>query len=180
MTAPDIGVTADRIRALGVAYQASRTLHSAVELDLCSTLAPGPVDADALTQRLGLHPRGARDFFDSLVALGLLEREDGHYTNTPEADWFLDQAKPSYIGGIPETVTRGYHTWDTLTDALRTGLPQSPLAQTGTDPWAARYRTPENARRQARFFAGASREAMQAIARQFPWQRFTTFVDIGT
>ena len=43
-----------------------------------------------------------RDFFDALVALGMLEREDGRYANTPATDLFLDRAKPSYVGGILE------------------------------------------------------------------------------
>ena len=38
----------------------------------------GPLDAEELRERLGLHPRGARDFFDALVALGMLEHNEGH------------------------------------------------------------------------------------------------------
>ena len=34
----------------------------------------------ALRERLGLHPRSARDFFDALVALGMLERDNGTYS----------------------------------------------------------------------------------------------------
>ena len=41
-----------------------------------------------------------RDFFDALVALGMLEREDGRYANTPATELFLDRAKPSYVGGM--------------------------------------------------------------------------------
>jgi hypothetical protein len=32
----------------------------------------------------------------------MLERENGVYRNTTDTDVFLDRAKPSYIGGIPE------------------------------------------------------------------------------
>jgi O-methyltransferase domain/Dimerisation domain len=150
-----------------------------VELHLFSALAQGPLDADTLTLQLGLHPRGARDFFDSLVALGFLERESGQYANTREADWFLDRAKPSYIGGGLEDPT-GYEAWTKLTTALRTGEPQVPEAQGSDDRWAERYRTPDGVLRQTRGFTGTSRDAMQAIARQFPWQRYQTFIDIGT
>lgn len=34
------------------------------------------------------------------MALGLLERRDGRYANTPAAEIFLDRNKPSYVGGI--------------------------------------------------------------------------------
>ena len=68
---PDPGA----IMQLGTAFWASKTLLSAVELGLFSELAAnGPGDAEALRARLGLHPRSARDFFDALVALGMLER----------------------------------------------------------------------------------------------------------
>jgi hypothetical protein len=38
-----------------------------------------------------------------LVALGLLQRNDaGRYSNTAEADLYLNPARPGYIGGIIE------------------------------------------------------------------------------
>jgi hypothetical protein len=52
------------------------------------------------------------DFFDALVALHLLEREDGKYRNTPETDLYLDQAKATYIGRWLEmTNDRLYPLW---------------------------------------------------------------------
>jgi len=47
------------------------------------------------------HPRGARDFFDALVAVGLLDRDSkGRYANASESDCYLVRGKPSYIGGL--------------------------------------------------------------------------------
>jgi hypothetical protein len=57
-----------------------------------------------LRERLGLHERSARDFLDALVALGMLKRESGEYANTPATDLFLDRRKPTYLGGILQTV----------------------------------------------------------------------------
>ena len=51
---------------LGLGFWGSKTLLTAVELGLFTELARKPLDADALTQRLKLHPRSARDFFDAL------------------------------------------------------------------------------------------------------------------
>ena len=101
-------LTPDPIMELGIGFWASKTLLSAVELGLFSALAEaGPLDADELRERLGLHPRSARDFFDALVALEMLERDDGgRYANTPATDLFLDRAKPSYVGGILEMSER--------------------------------------------------------------------------
>ncbi len=97
---------------LGTGFWASKTLLSAAELGLFTELAKGPADAETLRGRLGLHERSARDFFDALVALGMLERKDGRYSNTPETDLFLDRAKPSYMGGILEMANaRLYAFW---------------------------------------------------------------------
>src|ERR1700730_9215874 len=99
----DTEVTPAAIMQLGMAFLGSKTLLSAVELGVFSELASaGALDSDTLRERLGLHPRSTRDFFDALVALGMLEREDGRYANTPATDLFLDRAKPSYMGGILE------------------------------------------------------------------------------
>ena len=117
----------DRIMAIGHGFKAAKTLLSAIELGLFTALADGPLDGEALRQRLDLHARGARDFFDALVALGLLDRDhSGCYANTPEAALYLDRNQPTYIGGELEFVNaRQFGPWANLTNALRSGAPQS-------------------------------------------------------
>src|SRR5262249_7164421 len=113
-------LTPDRILALGFGFWGAKTLLSAVELGIFSELATGALDGDTLRKRLGLHSRSARDFFDALVARGMLERHDGQYTNTLETDQFLDRANPGYIGGILEMLNpRLYPFWGSLTEGLR-------------------------------------------------------------
>jgi hypothetical protein len=173
-------ITPDRIMQLGFAYWGSKTLLSAVELGLFTELAQGPLDAEALRQRLGLHPRSARDFFDALVALGMLERQEGQYANTPETDLYLDRAKPSYSGGFLEmSSVRLYGFWGSLTEALRTGQPQNE-AKTGGNFFTALYQDPVRLKGFAHAMTGISMGAAQAIARQFPWSQYRTFADVGT
>jgi hypothetical protein len=62
-------LTPERVMQLGLGFWASKTVLSAVELGLFTELAQGQLDAEALGKRLGLHPRGTRDFFDALVSL---------------------------------------------------------------------------------------------------------------
>ena len=59
--------TPDHILQVGLGFWASRTLLSAVELELFTELAKHPETAEALESRLGLHPRASRDFLDALV-----------------------------------------------------------------------------------------------------------------
>jgi len=94
---PATQVTPDAIMQLGLAFWGSKTLLSAVEVGVFSELADaGALDGEVLRKRLSLHPRSASDFFDALVALGMLERDEGRYANTPATELFLDRGKPSY------------------------------------------------------------------------------------
>src|ERR1700688_3955994 len=82
-----------RLLQLGLGFWGPRAFLSAVELGVFSALANGSLSEDQLREQLALHPRSARDFLDTLVALRVLERRAGTYRNVPEADAFLDRAK---------------------------------------------------------------------------------------
>lgn len=167
------------IMQLGTAYWASKTLLSAVELGLFTVLGDGPLGADAIKARLGLHPRSALDFLDALVALGMLDRHDSFYSNTPSTAVFLDRKKPSYIGGILEMFNaRLYGFWNNLTDGLKTGEPQNE-ARTGGDLFASLYQDPVGLQRFLAAMTGVSLGAGHAIAEKFPWADYRTFVDVG-
>src|SRR5579884_1237680 len=102
----------DTILELQFQFAASKAFLSAVELGVFTVLAAGPLDCETLRGRLGLHPCSARDFFDTLVALGVLEREGDRYANTPESDFYLDRNKPTYAGGLAEMAnSRLYGFW---------------------------------------------------------------------
>jgi hypothetical protein len=162
--------------ALG--FWKSKALLSANELGLFTELGRGPLTLEALSARVGLHPRGARDFLDSLVALGFLEREGDVYSNAPAAAEYLDRAKSGYVGGILDMMNaRGYRFWGSLTDALRTGRPQS---DTGDgDPFDTLYSDPALARHFLSAMTGLSVLAGRALAAKFPWRKYATFADIG-
>lgn len=173
----DLDVTPERIQQLGSGFRSSRTLLSAVELGVFTALADGPLPGDVLAARVGVSLRAADDFFDSLVALEMLERIDGCYANTPETDTYLDRAKTTYIGGMAEMQgVSGYRVWASLTEALRTGLPQTDAkGDTRT-----LFDEPARARRYLRAMTGGSMAAASAIARKFPWGSYRSFVDVGT
>ena len=170
----------DHILQTGLAFWASKTLLSAVEMEVFTELARRPESLESLTGRLGLHPRSSRDFLDALVALGFLERTDGHYSNTQSSDLFLDKHKPSYIGGILEMANkRLYGHWTRLTTALRTGEQQNE-ATGEEEPFAAIYADPTRLKGFLRAMTGISRGANMAIASRFPWDKYKTAADCGT
>ncbi|SAL80696.1 methyltransferase [Caballeronia terrestris] len=172
-------VAPDRLLQIGMGFWASKTLLSAVELGVFTQLASGPRDAADLSEALGLHPRGALDFLDTLVALNLLQRDEGRYSNPPDADLFLDKAKPSYVGGLLEMAnSRLYPFWASLTEALRTGLPQNEV-KSGANLFDAIYHDEASLRGFLQAMSGVSLGAAKAIARKFPWGDYRTFIDIG-
>ncbi|VIO70727.1 3-hydroxy-5-methyl-1-naphthoate 3-O-methyltransferase [Bradyrhizobium ivorense] len=176
-----MNATPEHIMQVGFGFWASKTLLSAVELGVFSTLANAPADLPTLQGKLGLHPRAARDFLDTLVALKLLERDGGVYRNTAETDLFLDRAKPSYIGGLLEMANaRLYGFWGSLTEALRSGELQNEGKGGGENLFAALYADPERLRGFLRAMSGVSAGAAQAIAAGFPWKDYTTFMDLGS
>jgi hypothetical protein len=170
----------EHILQTGLAFFASKTLLSAVEMEVFTELARGPEPLEPLAGRLGLHPRSSRDFLDTLVALGFLERTGDAYSNTPSTDLFLDKHKPSYVGGILEMANRRlFHHWGHLTTALRTGLPQNEASRGEPDIFSALYADPERLKVFLRGMTGVSRGANLGIASKFPWSKYKTVVDIG-
>lgn len=171
----------ERIMQLGLAFWGAKTLLSAVELGVFTELAKTPATLADLQSRLKLHPRGARDFLDALVALGMLERDaQTRYRNTPETDFYLDRAKRSYIGGILEMSNRRlYGFWGRLTEALRTGLPQNEIRDGGPDLFDAIYGDPKVLEEFLKAMTGVSRPTARAIAQEFPWGEVKTFCDVG-
>jgi hypothetical protein len=171
----------DKIMQTGLAFWASKTLLSAIEMGVFTELADGPEHFDSISRRLGLHPRSARDFLDALVALGFLNRNGQHYSNTAETDLFLDRKKPSYIGGLLEMANhRLYPFWGHLTEALRTGMPQNELKSGGPGFFEVLYADSARLNEFLAGMTGLSRSANMAIARAFPWSGYRTFADVGT
>ena len=172
--------TPDAILQLGMALWGSKTLLSAIELEVFTQLAREPGTCEELQRRIGLHERSARDFLDALVALGMLQRTGRVYLNTPAAALFLDKAKPSYVGGILEMANdRLYRFWGSLTTALQTGQPQNEAAHGEQALFDALYAEPARLRQFLGAMTGISRGANLAIASDFPWSKYRTFVDVG-
>jgi hypothetical protein len=174
------GATYDRIMQTAIGFWSSKVLLSAVELGVFAALADRPLDATALRLKLGLHERAARDFFDALVAQGMLQRDDGGlYSNEPAAARFLDPAKPDYIGGMIEMFNaRLFSFWGSLTEALRTGEPQNE-ARSGGDLFGSLYADPVGLEGFLRAMTGRAIPVADALAGAFPWHDVGSVVDIG-
>ncbi|HZZ47946.1 MAG TPA: methyltransferase [Pseudonocardia sp.] len=180
LTEPVAAAGPNRIFEMASAYWASRTLLSAVDLGVFAALAEGPLSGEELRLRLALHGRGSQDFFDALVALGMLDRREDGYRNTTDTDLYLVPGKPSYLGGMLEFHSSfQYQPWSSLTEALRTGNDQSEQAS-DADQFAAIYEDSDLLVRVVTAMTGYSAGSAIALANIFPWDQYQTFCDLGT
>lgn len=173
-------IVPDRILQLGHAFWGAKALLSAVELDVFTALGNEPLGVDALRARVGIAERGARDFFDALVALGILQRDSADsYANTPEAAFYLDREKSTYLGDVLELLNdRQFRPWASLTEALRTGNPQS--GARGKANYDAYYADPSVLENVVKGMTGSTKMVAEAIAEVFPWSDYNSVIDIGT
>jgi predicted O-methyltransferase YrrM len=164
-------------------FFATKTLLSAVELGLFTSLSREPKTGKAIERELGLHARATADFLDALVALGFLQREgdsvEGTYRNAADTELFLDKNKPQYIGGILEMMnSRLYGFWGNLTTALKTGLPQNEI-KGGGDLFGALYADEARLEGFLRAMSGIQMGPFMALSQAFDFSKYKSVCDVG-
>jgi SAM-dependent methyltransferase len=171
--------TPDPILQIAFGFMASKVLFAALELDVFTQLAAGPLSYELLAQRTGLHHRAGRDFLDTLVAMKLLDRTEGVYSLSLLAARYLDRTQPGFIGGLLEMAdARLYGFWHRLPEALRTGHPQNEIRD-GESSFQALYSDAERLECFLKAMTGLSLAPARSIAAQFPWNRYRTVLDVG-
>src|SRR4051794_23316502 len=173
-----------QIMQVGMGFWPSKTLLSAVELELFTQLQDDALTGAEIAERVGLHPRARADFLDGLVALRFLERDgasgDGRYRNTPDTAAFLDKRSPIYIGGILEMANaRLYGFWGDLTEALRTGESQNEVKHTGKPMFEELYSDSDRLEQFMNAMQGVSLGNFHALAEKFDFSRYETLCDVG-
>jgi precorrin-6B methylase 2 len=181
---PEAALDPSHIMQVGVGFWASKTLLSAVELELFTQLGTDEMTGDEIRERLGLHPRATFDFLDTLVALGFLEREGsgskGRYRNTAQTAAFLNKQSPTYLGGILEMCNaRLYGFWGDLTEALQTGEPQNEVKHTGAPMFEELYRDEARLDQFLQAMRGIQMGNFHALAEKFDFSRYDTVCDVG-
>lgn len=172
------------IMQVGMGFFASKTLLSAVELDLFTKLGRQPMTGREIAAASQLSPRAIPDLPDALVALKFLQREgdgpEARYSNTPESAFFLDRNSPGYIGGILEMANaRLFRFWADLTEALKTGLPQNETKHSGEPMFAKLYEDPARLEQFMNAMSGVSAGNFKEFARKFDFSNYQTLCDVG-
>jgi acetylserotonin N-methyltransferase len=160
--------TPDNILELIDAFRRSKTMFAAVKLGVFE----GAREEDAKEL-----PR----LLDACVALGLLEKRDGAYVNTPEADRYLRSNSPDALTGYIHYSNEAlYPMWAHLEDAVREGTPR--WKQTfGTEGgiFSGFFRTEEAKREFLKGMHGFGRISSPPVAAAFDLSRFRRLIDLG-
>lgn len=177
-------VTPTKIMQIGMGFWASKTLLTAVNMELFTHLAKGALTGNEIQVKLGLHNRSLYDFLDTLVALGFLSRtgliEDAKYSNSEDSDFFLDKNKPSYIGGILEmSNNRLYPFWNDLEECLKTGTPQNESKSGGKPLFEAIYADQDRLREFIHGMGGVQAGNFMKLAHDFDFSHYNTHCDVG-
>ncbi|MFZ2450271.1 MAG: methyltransferase [Methylovulum miyakonense] len=173
-----------RILQTGFGFWSSKVLLTAVKLEVFTALNSKTMTGLELGKQLGLHPRGIMDFFDTLVALGFLQRTgngpEALYGNTEETGLFLDKNSPAYVGGILEMCNdRLYQFWDNLETGLKTGQPQNEVRHSQKPLFEALYADLPRLEQFMGAMAGISRGNFTELANKFDFSKYQSLADVG-
>jgi O-methyltransferase domain/Dimerisation domain len=178
-----------KIMQIGMGFWASKVMLTAVKFRLFTMLAPGPLSAKEIKEKLGFScsDRHVLDWLDTLVSLGFLERkgllQDALYTNAEDTDFFLDKNKRSYMGGILEMANnRLYQFWGDLGEGLRTGQPQNEgkgNPHGNMEFFSELYKNEEKLQEFMNAMSGIQMGNFISLVNKFDFSKYDSLLDVG-
>lgn len=177
-------VDPSNIMQVGMGFWASKTLLTAVKLELFTLLAAKPLTGRDIQLELCLHKRSLYDFLDTLVALRFLNKqgnkESAVYSNSADTDLFLDKNKLSYMGGLLEMANnRLYPYWNFLEDGLKRGTPQNEIRTGEASLFEKIYSDQDKTREFVNAMGGAQAGNFITFATQFDFSKYYSLCDVG-
>ena len=188
--------TSSAIMQMATGFWVSKTLMTAVELDIFTKISSYQTDKDAgsitlkkFQEIVGIREhRPAEAFTTALVSLGLLrtkkdKKGEKTFVNTELSSEFLDRSKPTYIGDVIEMFDqRLYKRWDRLSEALTTNEPVGEKQGEDIESIFDRARSNEEAKQIQKFtraMHGISIGPAMALARTVDFSKYKKMMDIG-
>lgn len=120
------------------AYQESRVILTAVELDLFTAAGDGATAA-AVATRMRTDPRATEMLMNALVALGLLSKEHGQFRNTPVSARYFTAGSPDDARAATMHTVNLWRRWSTLTECVRAGSAVAPRDAAGAAEWTESF-----------------------------------------
>ena len=112
-------------------FMPSRAVLTALELDVFTAVGQGAT-AQQVAGKVDCAVRATESLLNALVALKLLEKRAGTYTNAPVAARFFVEGSPDSARLGQLHIANMWKRWSTLTDAMKAGTSVAPR---GGDDW---------------------------------------------
>jgi len=158
-------------------YDAGKTqlLKHAINFKVFNYLSK-PISAEEVARKLDTKPELTSHLLDMLVVLEMLTKGDGKYLNTPLAEEYLMEGKPTYMGDM---YTLMVDMWEgaiaQLPQILKSGFPEKAAGQAfSEDYWASL--TNMNARHQRAVWPNT---ALPIIIELPEFSSFKRMLDLG-
>ncbi len=103
-------------------FWSSRIILTANNFRVFDHLGEGK-EAGELALLLGVDKRGIELLMNALCGLGIIEKRDDRYLNTPLADNYLVSGSPWYQGDMVKHYDTLWQNWSNLDEIVRTGKP---------------------------------------------------------
>jgi len=112
--------TPEDIHRIAMAFQQSRILLTAVELDLFTAIGNKSLTSENIAAKIGTDNRATDRLLNALCAIGFVSKKKNLFSNTPASAKFLIKGERGYMAGLMHT-SGLWKTWSTLTDAVKKG-----------------------------------------------------------
>lgn len=85
---------------MAMAFQKSRIVLTAYELDIFTMIGEKSHNAESIAEALNLNKNATERLLNALVALKLLDKYNGNYSNSNDSLMFLSKNSPAYLAGF--------------------------------------------------------------------------------
>jgi acetylserotonin N-methyltransferase len=163
------------------AFRRSQTMFTAVALGVFDALEAAPADGASLAAQIHANPDAVERLLDACTALGLLEKRDDLYHNTPTATRYLCASSPNTLRGyILYSREALYPMWSHLDDAIREGTHRwTQTFQLDAPLFSHFFRTDEAMRDFLMGMHGFGKLTSPKVAAAFDLSRFRHLADLG-
>ncbi|MGD0496947.1 MAG: methyltransferase [Bryobacteraceae bacterium] len=133
------GALPDDLNARIRAFQESRAILTALELDLFTAVGGGAAAPEAAAA-MGVDVRAGEMLLNAMTALGLLVKQDGAFRNTPVAARYFTAASPDNARPALMHIAHLWARWSALTECVRVGAPADrPDGGAGDEEWTEAF-----------------------------------------
>lgn len=112
------GISSEPLDRIGRDCEALHILFTAFDFDLFHLLEE-PKTANQISEEIETNPYLTVKFLNALVALQLLSKHDGRYTNTKLASTFLVKSSPFYQSNLLRLSAKGSDNWSKMSSILK-------------------------------------------------------------